>query len=205
MAAAHHTDKSVAKQGLHPHLGAGGRTDHTGFQIHTAVAQRAAVLMRLGHKTQPHAGGLGADTCQQAGTEVFDKPLAGAQGEGALQLLQVDRFDRAQHHGGVLHQLAHLLTQRQRTRCGHQAPARAYQQRVTRRLAQARQRPAHGRRAEPQTPGGACHAAFGEQHVQRDQQVQIGEGHGFTIAEFAGGMAFDALIKCKCCAFRHGS
>jgi hypothetical protein len=32
---------------------------------------------------------------------------------------------------------------------------------------------------------GARHAAFGKQHIEREQQVQVGRGHGGTIAAFA--------------------
>ena len=49
-------------------------------------------------------------------------------------------------------------------------------------FAQPRQGPAHRRRTEPQPFGGARHAAFREQDVQGDQQIEIGPRHGATIS-----------------------
>ncbi len=44
------------------------------------------------------------------------------------------------------------------------------QQRITGRVTQARQGAAHGRGAQLQALGGACHAALGKQHVERHQE-----------------------------------
>ena len=44
-------------------------------------------------------------------------------------------------------------------------------------FAQPRQSPAHGGRAEVQAPRGSGDAAFGKQHIQRDEQVEIGSRH----------------------------
>jgi hypothetical protein len=50
--------------------------------------------------------------------------------------------------------------------------------------------------------GGAGDTAFGEQHVQGNQQIEIGSGHAATLARRGADMASNASIKCKCCAFR---
>ena len=58
--------------------------------------------------------------------------------------------------------------------------------------------------ADAQFIAGSGDAAFGEQHVQRDEQVEIGSRHGATLARFQHhDMAFCALFNCKCCTFRH--
>ena len=98
----------------------------------------------------------------------------------------------------VLHELADPLAQLERARRRHQAAPGPDQQRIAGRLAQSRQRPAHRRRAQPQPLRRARHAALGEQHVEGDQQVEIGCRHAPTIAQLDRDMASNARIKCKC-------
>jgi hypothetical protein len=80
--------------------------------------------------------------------------------------------------------LTDALAQFDRARRRHETAPGSDQQRIARRLAQSRQRPAHGRWAESQAAGGARHAAFGEQDIKGEQQVQIGSSHEVTIAVF---------------------
>ena len=136
-----------------------------------------AVLVRLLHEAQPHAGRLPADAGDQVRAEILDEAFAGPQREGADELFEIELLDRAQHRLRVLHELADPLAELERAGRGNQAAPGPDQQRIARRLAQPRQGPAHRRRAEPQPPGRARDAAFGEQHVEGDQQVEIGSRH----------------------------
>jgi hypothetical protein len=85
-----------------------------------------------------------------------------------------------------LHDLADAFTQFQRPRRGDEAASCPHQQRIAGRLAQSRQRAAHRRLTEPQAPGRARNAAFREQHVEGDQQVEIGSRHPSTLAHRSG-------------------
>ena len=103
----------------------------------------------------------------------------------------------------VLHELTDPLAEFERSGCGNETASGPDQQRIARRLTQSRQRPAHRRRAEPQPSGCARNAAFREQHIEGDKQVEIGCRHASTIAQLDRDVASNARIKCKWCAFRH--
>src|SRR5712675_2106393 len=199
----HDADETVEEQALRTHLRAGRLSHDAGFEIDGRVAQRRAVLVRLLHEAQPHAGSLPADAGDQAAAEALHKAFAGPQGERPDQPTEVELFGRAQDRVSVLHEPTDSLAQRERAGCGDEAASGPDQERIARGLAQSRQRPAHRRRAEPQPLGCARHAAFREQHIEGDQQVEIGGRHPSTLAPFDRDVAPDARIKCKPCAFRH--
>ena len=150
-----------------------------------AVAQRRAVLVGLLHEAQPHAGRFRADARDEIRPEILDEAFAGPQRERPDELPEVELLGGAQHRLAVLHELADPLAQLERPRRGNETAPGPDQQRIARRLAQPRQRPAHRRRAEPQPLGGARDAAFREQHIERDEQVEIGCRHAPTIAPLA--------------------
>ena len=109
--------------------------------------------------------------------------VTGKLGEGSLNLAEIGLLDRAQHRLGILHQPACAFPQLQSTRRRDEAAPGPDQQRVAGCLAKARQRPAHRRGAELQAPGGASDAAFGQQDIQGDQQVEIRHRHGAILAQ----------------------
>jgi hypothetical protein len=49
--------------------------------------------------------------------------------------------------------------------------------------------------------GRARNAAFREQHIKGDKQVEIGSRHASTITRLDRDMASNARIKCEYCAF----
>ena len=202
VAHAHDTDEAVAEQGLGAQLRTGVLTHDTGFQINGAFAQGQAVFIRLLHKAQAYARRFLCNARNQCRPEVLGKAFAAAQGEGSHQLFQVDLRGRAEHRFGVLHQLRDALAQCECSGRGHEAAPGPDQQRVAGGFAQARQRPAHRRGAQPQALGGARHAAFREQHIEGDQQVEIGSGHISPLARRDFDQALNAPITCKCCVFR---
>ncbi|MNI48327.1 hypothetical protein D3C73_1028850 [compost metagenome] len=179
MPRAHHADQSIAEQPLGTQFRARRPAHHTRFQIDRAVAQRRAVLVGFGHEAQAYAGRLFGDAGDQCGAEVFDKSFAGTKGEGARHLQEVGLLGRTQHRLGLLHKLGDPLTQFQRTRRWHQAAAGPDQQRIAGGFAQSRQRPAHRRWTQAQAFGGAGDTAFCQQHIEGDQQVEIGSGHAW--------------------------
>jgi hypothetical protein len=120
----------------------------------------------------------------RSGPKFSAKPSLGAQREGADELFEVERLGRAQDRFAVLHELTDPLAERERTGRGNETASGPDQQRIARRRPQSRQRPAHRRRAEPQPLGRARHAAFREQHVEGDEQVEIGCRHASTLARF---------------------
>jgi len=75
--------------------------------------------------------------------------------------------------------LLHGLAERFGTRCRDQRQALAHQQRVAKQLAEAGERVAHARLAQPDPVRGPGHTAFREQRVKRHQEVEIyaGEVH----------------------------
>jgi hypothetical protein len=122
-------------------------------------------------------GASAATRVNRCRAEVLHEAFAGAQGEGAVELRDIEQGDRAQRRFGGVDEGADLGSQLQRARRGYQAAAGADQERVAGFGAQAGQGSAHGRRAEAQAHGGAGHAAFGEQGVEGEQEVQVGAGH----------------------------
>ena len=203
MRRAHDADKPVPEQRLCPQFGSGRRTDDSGFQIDRAVAQGCAVSVRLQHEAQPDTGGIRAGSGDESGAEIFGETFTGAQGECPDQSGKVKRLCGAQNRFRFSHQYADPVAQFERPGRRDEAATRTHQQGVAHRFAQAGKRAAHRRRAEPEPAGGACDTAFGKQHVQGDQQVEIRFRHARTIARIAHDMAFHAWIQCIWCVFRH--
>ena len=162
-------------------LGADLRSDrlphHPRFEIDGPVAQRPAVAIRLRHEPQADAGCFFGDPGDKAGPEVLDEAIAGPQREGSGELLQIEPLGRAEHRLGFRDESTSAFAQLDRPRRRDQTPAGPDQQRIARRRAQPRQRPAHRRGAETKPLRGAGDAALGEQHVQRDEKVQVGARH----------------------------
>ena len=124
------------------------------------------------------------DAHNEIRSEVLDKTIAGPQREGSHQPFEVERLGRAQHRLGVLHELTDPPAQFERARCRNETASGPDQQRIAGRRTQSRQRPAHRRRTEPQPLGCARDAAFREQHIKGDQQVEIGLRHASALAQF---------------------
>lgn len=141
-------------------------------------------LVRLLHETQAHAGRFRAQTGKEGGPEILDKAIAGAQGKGPYQPLDLEFSLRTQDGFRFLHQPADPLAQFERPRRGNEAAPGSNEKRVARRLTQPLERPAHGRGAQAQPLRGARDAAFGEQHVQGDEEVEIGLRHEWIVAPF---------------------
>src|SRR5690348_2611262 len=101
----HDADKAVPEQGLGAHFRAGCRSDDTGLQINRSVAERRAVLVRLLHEPQPHAGSLIADPSNEVRSEGLDEALAGPQRKRPHQPLEVELLGRAKDRFAVLYEL----------------------------------------------------------------------------------------------------
>jgi hypothetical protein len=74
----------------------------------------------------------------------------------------------------VLNELADPLAELERAWRRNETSSRPDQQRIAGRLAQARQRTTHRRRAEMQPPRGARDAPLRQHCIERDQEVEIG-------------------------------
>ena len=84
----HDADEAVPEQGLRAHLRTGRLPHDAGFQIDGPVAKRRAVLVRLLHEAQPHAGRFLADASDEVRPEVLDEAFAGPQRERSDELLR---------------------------------------------------------------------------------------------------------------------
>ncbi len=73
----HDADEAVAEQGLRPHLRTHRLAHDARFQIDGAIAKRRAVLVRLGHEAQPHAGRLPAGAGNEVRSEILHEAFAG--------------------------------------------------------------------------------------------------------------------------------
>ena len=71
--------------------------DDAGFQIDGPVAKRRAVLVRLLHEAQPHAGRFLADARNEVRSEVLHKAFAGPQRERSDELFEVELLGGAQN------------------------------------------------------------------------------------------------------------
>ncbi len=127
---------------------------------------------------------------EHRGGEVRQQQHKGARGlRGVEQRRRGDRAVDAHQH------VAHRLDQPQRARREHHLPALRGQQLVAKEVAQARQRIAHRRLAQVQALTRAADVAFGQQRVQRHQQIQIEfiEAHVFEWGRAAIGLFFNGL------------
>jgi hypothetical protein len=135
VADAHDADEAVPEQELGPHLRAGRRADDSGLQVDAAVAERAAVPVRLGHEAQAHAGSLPARPGDERRPEILHETVARAQGERSGEPLEIESPGGPQYRLRLLHQPSDLLSQLQRPRGGNEAASRPDQQRIAGRLA----------------------------------------------------------------------
>ncbi|AWG45931.1 hypothetical protein AM586_28120 [Massilia sp. WG5] len=129
-------------------------------------------LVRL-QEFQRHEGRRLAHLRRQLGQHHRADEVRGDDAEMPAACLGLE-FHRRFH--GLLdpqENVAHRLHQRQRQRRRHHLAAGLHQQLVAEILAQPRQDPARGRLAQAQAPRRAGDAAFGQQHVQADQQIQV--------------------------------
>ena len=95
LARAHHANETVAEQCLRTHLRTRCLPHNAGFEIDGAVAKWRAVLIRLRHETQPHAGSFLADARNEVRSEVLHKAFAGPQREGSDELFEAELLSRA--------------------------------------------------------------------------------------------------------------
>ncbi|MNL49939.1 hypothetical protein D3C87_1729140 [compost metagenome] len=106
--------------------------------------------------------GLTLQGVEQLAAVDADKKIVGPNAETPTQTAQIHYSRRMKQLRGLLHHITHLLTQLQRFGRGHQTSTGAHQNRITDRLANPRQRPAHRRRAQIHSPRCAHHTALVE-------------------------------------------
>ena len=154
MPGAHDADEAVAEQRL-ARAARGRSPARRPRSPGRRCPSRSGVLSLVGLLARSAAARRGASAPTRAtssGPKFSTKPSLVRSVNVRSQRGEVGRLGRAQDGLGVLHQRADPLAQLERPRCGHQPTPGPHQQRVAGRLAQARQRPAHRRRAEPQPP-----------------------------------------------------
>ena len=176
MARPDHADVAVSKQCLRSDFRPDRLVDHARFEIDGTVAHRPAVLVELVQEMDANAGRLLGDPGEQGSAEVLDETLAGAHREGSVEASEIERVGGPQAGLGLMNESTDRIAQLERTRRSHQTAPGADEQRVTGRFTQSRERSAHRRGAEVQSPRSTRHIAFGEQHVEGHQQIEIGSG-----------------------------
>ncbi|KAG0957218.1 hypothetical protein G6F31_012515 [Rhizopus arrhizus] len=168
--------------------GRGEQVLHLGFlrmlagsadiQVDPALHHRVIVGIAFGHEPQRAAWRVLAEHVPQAAAVAADEHVVGADAEGTFQGLDVHLAPFVEHPMGLLDHVAHLLAQFQRAWGRRQAAAGADPPRVAQRVAAPPQGAAHGRRAQIHAPSRSGDAAFVQQDIQGQQQVEIGQGHG---------------------------
>ena len=177
----HDTNEVVPEQRLRTHLWTHGLPNDACFQVDASVAQWRAVSVWLRHKPQPQAGSFLADASNEIRSEVLDEAFAGPQCERSDEPIEVEPPGRAQNRLSVLHEPTDPVAEFERAGGGNKAASGPDKKRIARRLAQSRERPAHRRGAEPQPLSCARDATFGEQHIKRDKQIEIGVRHEWML------------------------
>ena len=114
--------------GLHPGRGAN-------VEVDAVLPQCLVVYVGLLHEAQGTARRLLGEDLQQAYRQTADQGVVGAQGEAALQLVQLDGLAGVEQVAGLVHQLSDLLLEFQGAGRGHQLAAGADHDRVAYRLA----------------------------------------------------------------------
>ena len=181
--AAGDADKAAAKQLLQLDVGRKG-APRADVQVDAARVQgvvfRGAIA--FGHEAQHRVRRVHGQQVAQLAAIRADKYVVGAQAESAFQCAQVDFAAGSEDGVRLLHHAAHLLAQFQRARGGRQAAPGAHEDGVADGVADARQGAAHGRGAQMHAPRGGHGAAFLEQDIEGDEQVQVREFHAAIIA-----------------------
>ncbi|MNL35279.1 hypothetical protein D3C87_1573000 [compost metagenome] len=146
-----------------------------GTDIEVGVAaQGVGVFLALRHETQHGARSMTAQVLAQASAVAAHEHVVGAQGEDAGKRGQIDVLAEGGEHGlRLFNHVPDLLAKFQRPRRGRKPPAGAHQHGVAHGVADAGKAAAHGRRAEIEPARRADDAAFLDQHVQRQQQVEV--------------------------------
>ncbi len=139
----------------------GAMANDARFEVDSSLAQRRACTIGLGQQAKEHARRC-LQFLQECRPEILHEAFARPQRECAIQSLEVKTLSRTQNLVATLHELADPRAQLESPGRGDEAPPGSNEQGVTRRFAQARQRPTHGRGAEFQALGCPRHAAFGE-------------------------------------------
>ena len=143
------------------------------LEVGLAAREVGDVGGRLGEEPHRDVRRGGGDGLGQYRREGGDERVVAAQGETALEGVEVERGDRGQQRGGAGDQVPGFFPQRERVRGGgHRAPG-TYEDVVTGGPADAREGAAHGRRGQVQPVGGRRDAVLLQQRVERDQQIQI--------------------------------
>lgn len=105
------TDEFVPEQGLHPQLRPLPAAQHAGLDIDAALAEKLAVLFRLGHETKADRRCFQRDPAEQSGTETFGETIAAPKHEFPIQCGKVGGHDRPQHGDNRLRQRADPVPQ----------------------------------------------------------------------------------------------
>ena len=130
-------DNPVSEQRLCAHLGAERLFNDTRFKVDPTIPQGRTILVRLLQEVEPHAWSISARLRDQRSAEVFDKAIARPERERPYERRKVKRFIRTQNGPHFLDEVMHAILKCLRTRCGHQAAARAHEEWVARRLSKA--------------------------------------------------------------------
>ena len=158
-------DTPVPEQQLGPHFRRRG-PEHPDLQIDQPFPERLGILVGLRREPEADMRGDSGDCRHQRSGQEFHEPLAGADGEGSIQCGKVQPAGgRPKHRLGVMSERMDTPAQLFGIGCGGEGTAGLYQQRIARREAKPRQRPAHGGGAQAEPAGRSGHAALGEQRV----------------------------------------
>jgi hypothetical protein len=174
---AHDTNVPIAEQSLHPQFRSACCLHNTGFKVNCPVAKRCTVFVRLLHEAKTHAGCFVSDSRNEVRSEVLHKAFAGSQREDAGKLFEIEFLCRTQDRFSILHDLTDALAKFERAGRGHELASRPDQEWIAGRFPQSCQRPAHRRGAEAQSLGRAGYVSFREQHIEGDQQIEVGARH----------------------------
>ncbi len=166
-------DEGVAEQEPGPHLRR-GRSEHPDLKVDLSIPEWKSILVGLGREAQADMWRGCGDRGHQGCGEPFDEPFAGANGEGSLERGDVQMAGmRTEDRADVTGKLMDPIAQFGGVRCRHKPAPGAHEQRIARRGPEPRQRSAHGGRTQAEASRRPCHAALGEQRVQRGKQVHV--------------------------------
>ena len=127
----------------------------------------------VGHQPQPDAGGELAHDADQRRADGDDSVVRGDDLELPLRRGRVELGDAGEDPLGTRQGGGHQWAELRGQRSEFVAVACSHEQVIDEVPAQPGQRSGHGRLSETQTFGGPRHTPFGEQHVERDHEIQV--------------------------------
>lgn len=142
-------------------------------EIDEPVAKRGEVFFSFGHETEDHLWRVPPSGGDQTGSQDADQGVVDPDGEGSLQRCEVNVASGLYEGVSLFDQLMESLLDGESPGSGDEAAPGAHEDGVAEGLADPPEGAAGGRDGEVEAFCGGGDAAFGQEHVQGQEQIPV--------------------------------